>query len=107
MSAKTIGIIQVKGGAGRSTVSTNLAGELSKLGKTVLIDCDMPQGTAASWYSVREQAGKASNLVADTATNHRELVAKVEQYQYNFDYSQRAEIAGLPIVPSIGLRGEL
>lgn len=25
MSAKTIGIIQVKGGAGRSTVSTNLA----------------------------------------------------------------------------------
>jgi chromosome partitioning protein len=47
----------------------------------VLIDCDMPQGTAASWFSVREQAGKASNLVADTATNHRELVAKVEQYQ--------------------------
>jgi len=41
MSAKTIGIIQVKGGAGRSTVSTNLAGELSKLGKTVLIDCDI------------------------------------------------------------------
>jgi chromosome partitioning protein len=81
MSAKTIGIIQVKGGAGRSTVSTNLAGELSKLGKTVLIDCDMPQGTSASWFSVREQAGKASNLVADTATNHRELVAKVEQYQ--------------------------
>ena len=53
MTAKTIGIIQVKGGAGRSTVSTNLAGELSKLGKTVLIDCDMPQGTSASWYSVR------------------------------------------------------
>ncbi len=81
MSAKTIGVIQVKGGAGRSTVSTNLAGELSKLGKTVLIDCDMPQGTAASWFAVREQNGKASNLVADTATNHRELVAKVEQYQ--------------------------
>ena len=81
MSAKTIGIIQVKGGAGRSTVSTNLAGELSKMGKTVLIDCDMPQGTSASWFSVREQAGKAGNLIADTATNHRELVAKVEQYQ--------------------------
>jgi chromosome partitioning protein len=47
----------------------------------VLIDCDMPQGTSASWFSVREQAGKAGNLIADTATNHRELVAKVEQYQ--------------------------
>ena len=81
MTAKTIGIIQVKGGAGRSTVSTNLAGELSKQGKTVLIDCDMPQGTSASWFAVRQQAGKAGNLIADTATNHRELVAKVEQYQ--------------------------
>ena len=78
---KIIGVIQVKGGAGRSTVSTNLAGELSKQGKTVLIDCDMPQGTAASWFAVRQQAGKAGNLIADTATNHRELVAKVEQYQ--------------------------
>ena len=81
MSVKTIGVIQVKGGAGRSTVSTNLAGELSKRGKTVLIDCDMPQGTSASWFALRQQAGKAGNLIADTATNHRELVSKVEQHQ--------------------------
>lgn len=87
MSAKTIGIIQVKGGAGRSTVSTNLAGELSKIGKTVLIDCDMPQGTSASWFAVRQQEDTrqkplfSENLLADTAINHRELVAKVEQYQ--------------------------
>jgi chromosome partitioning protein len=78
--AKIIGVIQVKGGAGRSTVSTNLAGELSKQGKTVLIDCDMPQGTSASWYAVRHQAGKAGALIADTATSYRELVSKVEQY---------------------------
>jgi chromosome partitioning protein len=78
---KIIGVIQVKGGAGRSTVSTNLAGELSKVGKTVLIDCDMPQGTSASWFAVREQAGKAGSLTSDTASTHRELVAKVEQHQ--------------------------
>ena len=79
---KTIGIIQVKGGAGRSTLATNLSGELSKRGSTVLIDCDMPQGTSASWFAVREQTQKTlfGNLMADTATNHRELVAKVEQY---------------------------
>lgn len=77
---KTIGVIQVKGGAGRSTVSTNLAGELSKVGKTILIDCDMPQGTSASWYAMREQTGKAGNLIGDTASSHRELVAKVEAY---------------------------
>lgn len=76
MTLKIIGIIQVKGGAGRSTVSTNLAGELSKRGKTILIDCDMPQGTSASWWSVRPQPG---NLFADTARTHKELIAKVEQ----------------------------
>lgn len=87
MSAKTIGVIQVKGGAGRSTVATNLAGELSKHGKTVLIDCDMPQGTAASWFAVRQQSDDKQlqlfneNLTADTASTHRELVAKVEQYK--------------------------
>ena len=87
MTIKIIGIIQVKGGAGRSTVSTNLAGELSKQGKTVLIDCDMPQGTSASWFAVRQQAETrqsqlfSENLIANTAANHRELVAKVEQYQ--------------------------
>ena len=88
--AKILGVIQVKGGAGRSTVATNIAGELSKIGRTVLIDGDMPQGTSASWYAIREQAGKAggtdTNLVADTATDHRELIDKVEQYKPDADY---------------------
>ena len=82
MAAKIIGVIQVKGGAGRSTVSTNLAGELLKHGRTVIIDCDMPQGTAASWYAVRAAVG---NLSAETATTHKELLAKVAQHQ-NADY---------------------
>ena len=84
MMTKIIGIIQVKGGAGRSTLATNLAGELSKIGKTVIIDCDMPQGTSASWYSVRQQSGKAANLTADTASTHKELVSKIEQQDAEF-----------------------
>lgn len=84
--SKIIGIVQVKGGAGRSTLATNLAGELSKQGRTVLIDCDMPQGTSASWYAVRQQIGKADNLKADTAKDHRELIEKVEQYRRQADY---------------------
>ncbi len=88
--AKIIGVIQVKGGAGRSTVATNIAGELAKIGRTVLIDGDMPQGTSASWYAIREQARKAggtdNNLVADTAADHRELIAKVEQYKPDADF---------------------
>lgn len=31
--AKIIGVTQVKGGAGRSTLATNLASEFSKIGK--------------------------------------------------------------------------
>ena len=86
MQAKIIGAIQVKGGAGRSTLATNLAGELSKIGRTVLIDCDMPQGTSASWYAVREQAGRAGDLVADTASTHQELVAKVSKHKAEAAY---------------------
>lgn len=52
---KIIGLVQVKGGAGRSTVSPNLAGELSKLGKTALIDCGMPQGTSSSCINLRHK----------------------------------------------------
>ena len=86
MTAKIIGIIQVKGGAGRSTLATNLAGELAKVGKTVLIDGDMPQGTSASWYAIRAEAGKAGDLVADTAADHRELIAKVQAHAERADY---------------------
>ena len=78
---KIIGLIQVKGGAGRSTVSTNLAGELSKVGKTVLIDCDMPQGTSASWFAVRQQKGRHGNLQADTALTHKDLIDKIQDHQ--------------------------
>jgi chromosome partitioning protein len=86
MKTQVIAVAQVKGGTGRSTLATNLAGELAKIGRTVLIDGDMPQGTSASWYAVREQAGKAGNLVADTATDHRELIAKVEAYAKKADF---------------------
>jgi len=30
----------------------------------------------------------------------------VEGYQYNFNYTQRTAVTGLPIIPSIGLRGD-
>jgi cellulose biosynthesis protein BcsQ len=40
---KIIGLVQGKGGAGLSTVSTNLSGELSKVCKIVLIGRVMPQ----------------------------------------------------------------
>ena len=86
MNATVIGIIQVKGGAGRSTLSTNLAGELSKIGKTVLIDADMPQGTSASWFSLREQAGRAAELSVATAADHHQLIERVEEHRADAEF---------------------
>ena len=85
-STRVIGLVQVKGGAGRSTVATNLAGELARVGTVALIDADMPQGTSASWAALRMQAKPGGRLTADTVPGHRELVAKVERLRGTVDY---------------------
>jgi len=77
--AKIIGLIQAKGGAGRSTLATSLAGIFSEQLKTALIDCDMPQGTAASWYTLRQQEKPGKFLTLATTANHTELTQVIEQ----------------------------
>ena len=59
---KVIGVIQLKGGAGKSTVATNLAGMLNEKGSTLLIDSDEPQYSAEGWYLLREEAGRTDGL---------------------------------------------
>ena len=84
--AHIIGIIQVKGGAGRSTVATNLAGMMAASGKRVsLIDCDIPQATSASWYSVRKSNNKQGSLTIATATDHTQLIAEIERLNADQD----------------------
>ena len=83
---KILGLVQVKGGAGRSTVATNLAGELARVGTVALIDADMPQGTSASWAALRLQDKPEGRLRADTAQGHREMVAMVERLRGQVDY---------------------
>jgi chromosome partitioning protein len=74
-----IGIVQGKGGTGRSTISTNLAGALSALHPTALIDCDMPQGTSASWAALRHAEKRMGKLTIATATTHRGLVEQAKR----------------------------
>lgn len=76
---KIIGIVQLKGGAGRSTVATNIAAILAKKAPTAIIDCDMPQGTTASWYAVREADRGAQGLTLATVEDHRQLVETIDQ----------------------------
>ena len=85
--AKIIGIIQVKGGAGRSTIATNLAGMLAAEGRKVaLVDCDMPQGTSASWAAIRRGDDLVGDMTIATAENHLELVERVQALDEKHDY---------------------
>ena len=77
--ADIVGVIQVKGGVGRSTIATNLAAILSSAGPTTLIDCDLPQGTSASWYATRESGAAPGNLTLALARDHVELVDKAAE----------------------------
>jgi chromosome partitioning protein len=79
MMARAIGLVQLKGGAGRSTIATNLAGELARFHDVLLLDCDMPQGTSASWAALRKQAGRGTRLTFDTVYDAAELAEKIER----------------------------
>jgi chromosome partitioning protein len=74
-----IGVIQVKGGVGRSTIATNLAAVFSLKQPTALIDCDLPQGTSASWYAVRKAEVPPVNLTLAVARDYRELVSRAQE----------------------------
>jgi len=86
--AHIIGIIQVKGGAGRSTVATNIAGMIAenKRKSVALIDCDMPQGTSASWATIRRGGEATSDITIATAANHVELVEQVQRLDADHDF---------------------
>jgi chromosome partitioning protein len=77
--ADIIGVIQVKGGVGRSTIATNLAAIFSTAGPTTLIDCDLPQGTSASWYATRQAGTASGDLTLAVARDHGELVEKAAE----------------------------
>ena len=81
-----VGLIQVKGGVGRSTIATNLAAVFSLKKPTALIDCDLPQGTSASWYAVRKSEVPPANLTLATVRDYRELINAVRELSRDHRY---------------------
>ncbi len=59
---RTILILNPKGGSGKSTIATNIAGYFATQGKNVtLADCD-PQGSSQDWLSARSDAKPNINI---------------------------------------------
>ncbi len=82
-----VGVVQVKGGVGRSTIATNLAAIFSVKRPTALIDCDLPQATSASWFAVRKSTRPSiGSLTLATARDYRELVARARELATDHDY---------------------
>lgn len=80
MSAMIIGVLQQKGGVGKTTLALNLAGYFATNGaRVLLVDAD-PQASALSWSSVRDKPALFPVVGMPKPTLHKDLLAIARNY---------------------------
>ena len=74
-----IGVLNQKGGVGKTTISVNLAAALAVNNRVLLVDAD-PQGSALAWSSLRERDPLFPVVGMAKPTLHRDLPALARDY---------------------------
>lgn len=78
------GVINGKGGVGKTTTSTNLAAAMSTGKKTIILDCD-PQGSATDvWFEKRPEHFEYPKLVKIEASDLPHVITQC--YEQGYDY---------------------
>lgn len=79
---KIVAILQQKGGAGKTTVATNLACQLHADGdKVLLVDLD-PQGSATDWYEAQDEDKAGPEVIQMGKKLHQALPKIAGSYDW-------------------------
>lgn len=77
-----IGVLNQKGGVGKTTLSVNIAANLARRGaRVLLLDAD-PQGSALDWQAARQGDPLFSVVGLPRATIHKEMAQLSKDYDH-------------------------
>jgi len=84
---KIISLVQLKGGVGRSTIATNLAGTLAESARVAIFDCDSPQFTSSHWLKQRRELFDIDEkLDLYKPTNYRSMATQLLKLKREYDF---------------------
>lgn len=101
MSAYVIAVLNPKGGAGKSTIATNLARGLQLAGKRVIIADSDPQGTSRTWSSVPNEF---EEMVPVIGVGNSTMEREIREVAGSFDFiviDGAAKLDSSQMVPAI------